>query len=181
MLRLELTRKTELNSGKEKFVSPFFGVWRSLVARFVRDEEAAGSSPATPTGERKQRGGARGCGCCHAGVCVGIGGALSVCGWRLGVCARVLSVLVSKLGPVWVGRLRVSAHAGWAGRWCGWCACVPLVGRTVVAWLSLVFVSAPFFSCLRGGIGRHTTLKMWRSCERVGSSPTGGTGTTQNA
>ena len=53
-------------------------------------------------------------------------------------------MLVSKLGPVWVGRLRVSAHAGWAGRWCGWCACAPLVGRTVVAWLSLVFVSAPF-------------------------------------
>ena len=53
-------------------------------------------------------------------------------------------MLVSKLGPVWVGRLRVSAHAGWAGRWCGWCACVPLVGRDVVAWLSLVFVSAPF-------------------------------------
>lgn len=33
----------------------------------------------------------------------------------------------------------------------------------------------PFF-CLRGGIGRHTTLKMWRSVGRVGSSPTGGTG-----
>ena len=98
MLRLELTRKTELNSGKEKFVSPVFGVWRSLVARFVRDEEAAGSSPATPTGERKQHGDARGCGCCHAGVCGGIGGALGVCGWRLGVCARMLSVLVSKLG-----------------------------------------------------------------------------------
>jgi hypothetical protein len=26
------------------------GVWRSLVARFVRDEEAAGSNPVTPTG-----------------------------------------------------------------------------------------------------------------------------------
>ena len=25
------------------------GVWRSLVARFVRDEEAAGSNPVTPT------------------------------------------------------------------------------------------------------------------------------------
>ena len=25
------------------------GVWRSLVARFVRDEEAVGSNPATPT------------------------------------------------------------------------------------------------------------------------------------
>ena len=38
------------------------------------------------------------------GVCGGIGGALGVCGWRLGVCARVLSVLVSKLG-----------RSGWAG------------------------------------------------------------------
>ena len=26
-----------------------FGVWRSLVARFVRDEEVVGSNPATPT------------------------------------------------------------------------------------------------------------------------------------
>ena len=86
------------------------------------------------------------------GVCGDIGGALGVCGWRLGVCARVLSVLVSKLGPVWVGRLRVSAHAGWAGRWCGWCACVPLVGRIVVAWLSLVFVSAPLLFCQCGGM-----------------------------
>ena len=25
------------------------GVWRSLVARFVRDEEVAGSNPVTPT------------------------------------------------------------------------------------------------------------------------------------
>ena len=79
------------------------------------------------------------------GCVAALDGALGVCGWRLGVCARVLSVLVSKLGPVWVGRLRVSAHAGWAGRWCGWCACVPLVGRTVVAWLLLVFVFAPLF------------------------------------
>ena len=46
----------------------------------------------------------------------------------------------------------VSAHAGWAGRWCGWCACVPLVGRTVVAWLLLVFVFAPFFFCQCGGM-----------------------------
>jgi hypothetical protein len=28
---------------------PGRGVWRSLVARFVRDEEAAGSNPVTPT------------------------------------------------------------------------------------------------------------------------------------
>ena len=26
-----------------------YGVWRSLVARFVRDEEVVGSNPATPT------------------------------------------------------------------------------------------------------------------------------------
>ena len=26
-----------------------FGVWRSLVARLVRDEEVAGSNPVTPT------------------------------------------------------------------------------------------------------------------------------------
>ncbi len=30
-------------------VKPYIGVWRSLVARFVRDEEAVGSNPATPT------------------------------------------------------------------------------------------------------------------------------------
>ena len=160
---------------------PVFGVWRSLVARFVRDEEAAGSSPATPTGERKQHEGARGCGCCHAGVCGGIGGALGVCGWRLGVCARVLSVLVSKLGPVWVGRLRVSAHAGWASRWCGWCACVPLVGRTVVAWLLLVFVSAPLFLLPVWWNGRHARLKSGCPVGRAGSTPATGTGTTQNA
>jgi hypothetical protein len=29
-----------------------YGVWRSLVARFVRDEEVAGSNPVTPTVER---------------------------------------------------------------------------------------------------------------------------------
>ena len=74
-------RKTELNSGCFRVCFSVFGVWRSLVARFVRDEEAAGSSPATPTGERKQHGDARGCGCCHAGVCGGIG-------WCAG-CVRV--------------------------------------------------------------------------------------------
>jgi hypothetical protein len=31
------------------------GVWRSLVARFVRDEEVAGSNPVTPTVERLVR------------------------------------------------------------------------------------------------------------------------------
>jgi hypothetical protein len=29
-----------------------YGVWRSLVARFVRDEEVAGSNPVTPTVKR---------------------------------------------------------------------------------------------------------------------------------
>ena len=29
--------------------SSHLGVWRSLVARFVRDEEVAGSNPVTPT------------------------------------------------------------------------------------------------------------------------------------
>jgi hypothetical protein len=31
------------------------GVWRSLVARFVRDEEAVGSNPATPTQIRRNQ------------------------------------------------------------------------------------------------------------------------------
>ena len=31
-----------------------FGVWRSLAARFVRVEEVAGSSPATPTADTSQ-------------------------------------------------------------------------------------------------------------------------------
>jgi hypothetical protein len=30
-------------------------VWRSLVARFVRDEEVAGSNPVTPTPLRSKR------------------------------------------------------------------------------------------------------------------------------
>jgi hypothetical protein len=30
-------------------VSDGSGLWRSLVARFVRDEEAAGSNPVSPT------------------------------------------------------------------------------------------------------------------------------------
>ncbi|MDT5352210.1 MAG: hypothetical protein QOJ56_742, partial [Mycobacterium sp.] len=31
------------------------GVWRSLVARFVRDEEVVGSNPATPTSCRDDK------------------------------------------------------------------------------------------------------------------------------
>ena len=30
-------------------IAQTFGVWRSLVARLVRDEEVAGSNPVTPT------------------------------------------------------------------------------------------------------------------------------------
>ena len=37
------------------FRSLCIGVWRSLVARFVRDEEAVGSNPATPTGSRRDQ------------------------------------------------------------------------------------------------------------------------------
>ena len=74
--------------------------------------------------------------------------------------------------------MRVSAHAGWAGRWCGWCACVPLVGRTVVAWLSLVFVSAPLF-CQCGGIGRRARLKSGCPVGRASSSLATGTGGTK--
>ena len=32
-----------------------FGVWRSLVSRLVRDQEAMGSSPVTPTKKGKYR------------------------------------------------------------------------------------------------------------------------------
>ena len=40
----------------EAMLSPAaHGVWRSLVARFVRDEEAVGSNPATPTVNRRDR------------------------------------------------------------------------------------------------------------------------------
>lgn len=72
--------------------------------------------------------------------------------------------------------MRVSAHAGWAGRWCGWCACVPLVGRTVVAWLLLVFVSAPLFLLPVWWNGRHARLKSGCPVGRAGSSPATGTG-----
>jgi hypothetical protein len=34
-------------------VDEAIGVWRSLVARFVRDEEVVGSNPATPTKTEK--------------------------------------------------------------------------------------------------------------------------------
>ena len=41
--------------GEVRLYSNGTGVWRSLVARFVRDEEAVGSNPATPTGNRRDR------------------------------------------------------------------------------------------------------------------------------
>ena len=37
------------------FISPHFGVWRSLVAHLVRDEGVAGSNPATPTRVKPRR------------------------------------------------------------------------------------------------------------------------------
>jgi hypothetical protein len=37
-------------------VEASIGVWRSLVARFVRDEEVVGSNPATPTRVAKGQG-----------------------------------------------------------------------------------------------------------------------------
>ena len=41
--------------GEVRLYSNGTGVWRSLVARFVRDEEAVGSNPATPTVSRRDR------------------------------------------------------------------------------------------------------------------------------
>ena len=35
--------------GSNPIIGSKLGVWRSLVARFVRDEEVAGSNPVTPT------------------------------------------------------------------------------------------------------------------------------------
>ena len=43
------------NIGRVRLYSNGTGVWRSLVARFVRDEEAVGSNPATPTGNRRDQ------------------------------------------------------------------------------------------------------------------------------
>ncbi len=42
-----------IHSGSSNHV----GAWRSLVARFVRDEEAVGSNPAAPTKKASQPGG----------------------------------------------------------------------------------------------------------------------------
>ena len=44
-----------LRTGFGRLYSNGHGVWRSLVARFVRDEEAVGSNPATPTVNRRDR------------------------------------------------------------------------------------------------------------------------------
>ncbi len=42
-------RKLVGNSSSHFTVPQQVGAWRSLVARFVRDEEAVGSNPAAPT------------------------------------------------------------------------------------------------------------------------------------
>jgi hypothetical protein len=52
------------------------GLWRSLVARLVRDEEAAGSNPVSPTRVMSQDiADSRACesrfGCCHLGGFLG--------------------------------------------------------------------------------------------------------------
>ena len=45
------SRGRRLDSSAARRTSRAIGVWRSLVARFVRDEEVAGSNPVTPTRE----------------------------------------------------------------------------------------------------------------------------------
>ena len=40
--------------GPDDFGATFFEVWRSLVARFVRDEEVAGSNPVTSIFDKSQ-------------------------------------------------------------------------------------------------------------------------------
>jgi hypothetical protein len=45
----EIGKKAAPLSRKRAWIHREIGVWRSLVARFVRDEEAVGSNPATPT------------------------------------------------------------------------------------------------------------------------------------
>ena len=47
--RLIQFRRTPRSSA---ILTRLHGVWRSLVARFVRDEEVVGSNPATPTDEK---------------------------------------------------------------------------------------------------------------------------------
>ncbi len=48
--KLDHSKNVEVCNLWSKLYNPFlFGVWRSLAARFVRVEEVAGSSPATPT------------------------------------------------------------------------------------------------------------------------------------
>ncbi len=42
-------RKLQVKGSSPFIGSSFIGAWRSLVARFVRDEEAAGSNPVAPT------------------------------------------------------------------------------------------------------------------------------------
>ena len=47
--RVEMAKKAARFPGAGQVFHRDIGVWRSLVARFVRDEEAVGSNPATPT------------------------------------------------------------------------------------------------------------------------------------
>ena len=47
--RAEFGKKAAPSSRGGTVFAKHIGVWRSLVARFVRDEEAVGSNPATPT------------------------------------------------------------------------------------------------------------------------------------
>ena len=49
MLGGQLIRNQQVTSSSLVVGSNSGGVWRSLVARFVRDEEVAGSNPVTPT------------------------------------------------------------------------------------------------------------------------------------
>ena len=48
-LRALVTRRAREAAAVGYYCSARLGVWRSLVARFVRDEEVVGSNPATPT------------------------------------------------------------------------------------------------------------------------------------
>jgi hypothetical protein len=43
------------NPARQPHIDAASGVWRSLVARFVRDEEAVGSNPATPTNKESSQ------------------------------------------------------------------------------------------------------------------------------
>ncbi len=52
LLQNQLIENNVINCKYSIFLQ--FGVWRSLVARCVRDAEVAGSSPATPTNDFRE-------------------------------------------------------------------------------------------------------------------------------